>query len=243
MTRRQFTGNEENVTNRTAPNEQRTTTATVGQQSQGSSTLDQAKQKGGQAVDQVEQKASQLADQAKHEATSQIASQKQHASDSLGSVAQALRQTGEQLREQDQRMIAQYTDKAAEQLDRFSRSLGSKDINQLLGEAERYARREPALFLGGAFLVGLLGARFLKSSSQSEQSSSDGSPSLGRRANPQAYQYQREHPEYTRVEQTPNYGPGTRSGPASNVGGTTLDTASRHAPAIRPEPGRGTEDQ
>ena len=32
-------------------------------------------------------------------------------------------------------------------------------------DAQRLARRQPALFVGGAFALGLLGARFLKSSS------------------------------------------------------------------------------
>ncbi len=159
--------------------------ASTSQQSQGSSTVDQAKQKASQAVGQAEQKASQLTDQAKQQATSQLASQKQRATDTLGGVAQALRQTGQHLREQDQGTIAQYTDKAAQQLDSFSGSLRDKNINQLLSDTERFARREPTLFLGGAFLVGLLGARFLKSSSQPDQSSSGSAPSMGRRPSSQ----------------------------------------------------------
>ena len=39
---------------------------------------------------------------------------------------------------------------------------------------ERYARQQPALFLGGAFVLGLLGARFLKSTAQREDDSEGG---------------------------------------------------------------------
>jgi hypothetical protein len=37
-------------------------------------------------------------------------------------------------------------------------------VDDLLREAEEFARRDPALFLGVAFTLGVLGARFLKSS-------------------------------------------------------------------------------
>jgi hypothetical protein len=43
--------------------------------------------------------------------------------------------------------------------------LEARDIQDLVGEAESLARRSPALFLGGAFTLGVLAARFLKSSS------------------------------------------------------------------------------
>jgi hypothetical protein len=36
----------------------------------------------------------------------------------------------------------------------------------MIQEVERFARRQPALFLGGAFTLGLIAARFLKSSSE-----------------------------------------------------------------------------
>ncbi len=120
----------------------------------------------GSTTQQAQQKASQAAERAQQQAKSQAASQKERAADRLGSVAQALRQTGQQLREQDQGSMAQYTEKAADQVEWLSDQLRNKDVNQLIGEAERVARRQPALFLGGAFALGLVGARFLKSSSQ-----------------------------------------------------------------------------
>ena len=46
----------------------------------------------------------------------------------------------------------------------FSERLKNKDVTELLNDAQRLARRQPALFVGGAFALGLLGARFLKSS-------------------------------------------------------------------------------
>lgn len=123
-------------------------------------------------LQQASQKASEMADQARTQVVSKLGDQKERATGSLETVAQALRQTGQQLREQDQEPFGKFADGAADVVDRFSGYLNQRDIHQIIGEVEGFARRQPALFLGGAFTLGLLAARFLKSSS-------DGSGSMG----------------------------------------------------------------
>ncbi len=98
-------------------------------------------------------------------ATAQLNTQKDRATDGLGTIAHAVRQTTDKLREDQQDVVAQYVEKAADQIERFSNSLREKDVTELLEDAQRFARRQPALFIGGSFAVGLLAARFLKSSS------------------------------------------------------------------------------
>lgn len=98
-------------------------------------------------------------------ASAQLASQKDRATDGLGSVVQAVRQSTQQLRDQQHDTLAQYVEQAANHLERFSQGLKNKDINELLTDAQQMARRQPALFIGSAFAIGLLGARFIKSSS------------------------------------------------------------------------------
>jgi len=115
-------------------------------------------------LQQAGQKASEMADQARTQVISKLDDQKERAAGSLDSVAQALRQTGQQFRDQDQQPFGQVAESAAEMVDRFSGFLSERDIRQLIGEAENFARRQPALFIGGAFGLGLLAARFLKSS-------------------------------------------------------------------------------
>lgn len=136
--------------------------------------VEQTKEKAGQAVDQAQQMAGQVVDQAKQQATSQLSSRKDQAVDSLGTVAQAFRQTGEHLRQSDQHGIAQYADKAAERVEQFTDQLRGKDVQTIVRDVERYARQQPAVFLGGAFVLGLLGARFLKSTAQRD-SNNEGS--------------------------------------------------------------------
>jgi hypothetical protein len=79
-------------------------------------------------------------------------------------VTQAFRQTTQTLRDQQHDAIARYVEQAAVQVDRFTQSLRDKDVGQLLTDAQRLARRQPGVFVGSAFALGLLAARFLKSS-------------------------------------------------------------------------------
>jgi hypothetical protein len=81
-------------------------------------------------------------------------------------VAEALRLTSEQLRERDQATFGEYAASAAELVERFSGHLKERDINQMIWEIESFGRRQPALFMGGAFALGFLASRFLKSSSE-----------------------------------------------------------------------------
>jgi ElaB/YqjD/DUF883 family membrane-anchored ribosome-binding protein len=105
-----------------------------------------------------------LMDRVRQGANTQLSTQKNRATDGLGNVAQAVRQTTQHLREQQHDTIARYVDQAADQLERMSDRLRQKDVGQLLQDAQQFARRRPAVFIGSAFAVGLLGARFLKSS-------------------------------------------------------------------------------
>ncbi len=148
----------------------------------GSDMAQQAKQQGREAAQKARHQASRLGEQAWWQAKSQVGTRQQRAAQQLDSVAQALRHTGQQLREQDNASFGEYADRAAEQVERVSGYLREKDPDQLISEAENLARRQPALFLGGAFALGLLGARFLKSSAQdggSEGSSQDATGGSG----------------------------------------------------------------
>jgi hypothetical protein len=105
-----------------------------------------------------------LMDRVRESATTQLDAQKSRATEGIGSVAQAVRQSTQQLRDQQHETIAQYVEQAADQLERFANRLKDKNIGDLLNETQDLARRRPALFIGSAFALGLLGARFIKSS-------------------------------------------------------------------------------
>ncbi|MCU0683035.1 MAG: apolipoprotein A1/A4/E family protein [Polyangiaceae bacterium] len=114
--------------------------------------------------------ANEVVGQAKQQVASKIEDQREKAAQGLNSVAGAIRQTTEGLRERDQLGVTPYVEGLADQVERFSDYILSSNVGQLVGEVEGFARREPAIFLGGAFLLGLVGARFLKSSGPAYES-------------------------------------------------------------------------
>jgi gas vesicle protein len=124
----------------------------------------QVKDTANQVKEEAKQRVSGVAAQAQSQVTSRIATQKDTTAQNLSGVASALRQTGQQLRSEDQTGMTDYIEQAADQVERLSSYLRDNDLGRLVSDAEYFARRQPALFLGGAFVLGLLGARFLKSS-------------------------------------------------------------------------------
>jgi len=182
--------------------------------------VDRVQDTAGQAVGQVQETAGQVVDQAKQTATAQAQSQKDRAAQSIGTVAQALRQTGDQLRGQEQgAAVAQYVDRAADQVERFSGFLQNRDVGQIVNDVERYARRNPTLFVGGAFALGLLAARFLKSSSQPDQGQMGGQYAASRQ-----YDYYPAQPDLYRsssLDRTTTYGTGTTGYGTTGYSGTT----------------------
>jgi hypothetical protein len=105
-----------------------------------------------------------IVDQVKDKAASQLNAQKQRATEGLGSVASAVRHTTERLRAEQHDTVAAFVERAADQIERFSNHLRDRDLNELVGEAQRFARQQPAVFIGSSFAAGLLAARFIKAS-------------------------------------------------------------------------------
>ena len=128
----------------------------------GDDLLQQAKQTTSEVVDQVQQQAGSRLDRGKDEAVNE-----------LQKVAGAVRQLGEGLGGQEQGPIAHYAAeygrKAADGLERLTNYLRQNDTRALVSEIENFGRRQPAILLGGAFLLGLAGARFIKSSMPANQ--------------------------------------------------------------------------
>lgn len=137
---------------------------TPGQSSGGEGLLQQAKQTTNEVVSQVQQQAS-----------SEINRQKETAASELTTVVNAVRQFGKTLNNEGQgpiaRFAAQYGDKAADGLDRVARYVREQDPKRLLADVQSFGRRQPALMIGGAFLLGFAGARLIKSSMDAAGSS------------------------------------------------------------------------
>ena len=157
------------------------------QQNQGATGSQQNKGNGGQdLLQQAKQTTNEVVNQVQQQANSQINRQKETAASELSTVVNAVRRFGESLNNEGQgpiaRMAAQYGDKAADGLDRVARYLHEQDPKRLLNDVQSFGRRQPALFIGGAFLLGLAGARIIKSSMDAASTSTN--PGTRSSANP-----------------------------------------------------------
>jgi hypothetical protein len=176
-------------------------------------------------MDQAKEKAGDLAEQAKGKAQDALSEQKERATGALGGVADALHATSDTLRENEQDAFAQYAAMAAEQVERFTHAIRERSVGDLLDQAEGFARREPGLFLGGAFLLGVFGARFLKASQPRAQAAgfagTGGAPTGGFASAGTLYR--------------PSSGPPTFGG--GSLGGSTgaSGAGARSGPGARPE--------
>ena len=128
-------------------------------------------QPGGSAREQIRNVKNQVVDQAKNtfqqardRAGSSLGESKGQFAEQFGTIADALRRTTEHLRSEDQQRIAGLTDTVARQVEQVAEYLRSKDARAMRQDLENLARRQPALMIGGALVLGLIGARFLKSS-------------------------------------------------------------------------------
>jgi len=121
-----------------------------------------------QATGQAKEAASNMFDQARDQAASRADQQRQTIASGFQTVAQALRSMGDNLRGSEQTPVTQYASEMGHamgsQVERLGNYLQDRDVRQILTDTESFARRSPAVFLGGAFLLGLAASRFLKSS-------------------------------------------------------------------------------
>lgn len=121
----------------------------------------------GGRLDQAKDRAQQLMTTAQERVAdtvqSRLDAQRYRAADSLTTVATALRNTSQQFPAGGDGM-ARYINQAADRVEDMAHYLHDRELGEIVDQVEDFARRQPAAFLGGAFALGVLGARFLKSS-------------------------------------------------------------------------------
>ena len=86
---------------------------------------------------------------------------REEAAKTLGQLATTMRRASGEIAD-EQPIARNVTETLAEQTDRFAGYLRQTDTRQIIRTVEDLARQQPILFLGGAFVLGLIGARFIK---------------------------------------------------------------------------------
>jgi hypothetical protein len=126
-----------------------------------------------QAKDKVVDQARTTLRDARDRAGSSFAQGRRQAADQIGGIGSAFHRTSETLRGEDQARFADVADNVGRQIDRVADYLREADGRTMARDLEGLARRQPALVFAGAFALGLLAARFLKSSNPESGSDLD----------------------------------------------------------------------
>lgn len=121
----------------------------------------------GPVLDHAKHAAEQLIGQTKEQLGNRLSAGKDVVTDRAHDVASAIREAGDKLGDKES-ALPKYATQAADQVERLSRYVKSHNLGELVGDVETFARKEPVIFLGGAFAVGLVAARFIKSSAHHE---------------------------------------------------------------------------
>lgn len=112
--------------------------------------------------------ANEMKERVKERVTEQVetrlAETRTRAAGHVSAVAETLHSSSEDLRDRGEEQVGRYVEKAADQVERIATYLQDADVGEVVDRVERFARREPAAFMAGAFAVGFLASRLLKSS-------------------------------------------------------------------------------
>jgi ElaB/YqjD/DUF883 family membrane-anchored ribosome-binding protein len=108
--------------------------------------------------------AKDLASQTRGKVETTINEQKSAGADYIGLLASAAQRAAGEF-EGDVPQAARLIRQAAVQIGSVAVAVRDRDVRELVGEVEQFARRQPTLFFGGALFLGFAAVRFLKSSS------------------------------------------------------------------------------
>lgn len=145
-------------------------------------TLDTAKQAAQEITEQTQeqvedvvaqtvQQTTQAVSQVKEQATTAYETQRDRAVEMLTALAEALKETGQHLTDTSGNgnqtdgaamSLAPYLNEAADRITHSVDFLRDKDMSGLLHEAQSLAKKQPVLFLGTMFGIGIAGARIFK---------------------------------------------------------------------------------
>lgn len=111
----------------------------------------------------------------KNKAGEALAGQRESVASGLTSISEGLRRSGDDLRKSDQQNVlsstgAEYLNLFADKAESISGYIRDKDISAVANDLKQFARRNPAVFIGAAFLAGIALTRFLKSGASADNS-------------------------------------------------------------------------
>jgi hypothetical protein len=112
----------------------------------------------------TEQKAHEVTERVAEKAQSTLENARAKVTGQINSLARVMGRATEDLKQDQHEALSRHVQQLAHKADRASQYLRDKNPKEMKDDLERLARDRPAWFLAGAFVAGLIAARFLKSS-------------------------------------------------------------------------------
>jgi len=103
----------------------------------------------------------EMANSAKGKVEAAVSERKSLGADYIDSLAQATERAAREF-EAELPQAAHYIRQASEQIQGVADTVRERDVRELVGEVQDFARRQPTLFFGGAVVMGFAALRFLK---------------------------------------------------------------------------------
>ena len=119
----------------------------------------------GEALHTLQDNAKDLLGTAREHGTEQFGSYRDSAAEQIENLAKTASAAAEELQDKDALGISHYISDIAESLSAFASSMRGKSAEEMLQQAGRLARENPALFVTGSVAVGFGLSRFLRASS------------------------------------------------------------------------------
>jgi ATP-dependent Lon protease len=116
-----------------------------------------------QEAEEIGNAAKEIFEDTTEKVKSAVSEQKTAGAEYLDKVADAIHRAAGEF-DADVPQAARYIRRAGSELSTVAKAVRERDVRELVAEVEDVARRQPALFFGGAVILGFATLRFLKSS-------------------------------------------------------------------------------
>lgn len=157
--------------------------------------------------------------------SAQFEAYRDSAADQLEALAESARVAGEQLDERDSLGVSHYISDMARSMGSLAEGLRGKSADELLHQAGRLARDNPALFLAGSVAVGFGLSRLLRASAEdSGEPFTDGRGHDGKAADSDAWVDEGVRAVIAADEDVPVTPPHTGDAHSGTVGGPAVST-------------------
>jgi len=126
--------------------------------------LDAIGQQATRDIQDLKQEAGAKAGEAAKKAKSFASDQKALAARQISGVASAINKVADELDVSEQQMVGRYARDLASGLSGLGKTIEDRDVDDLMGMAQDFGRKQPVAFLGAAALAGFVASRFAMAS-------------------------------------------------------------------------------